>query len=515
MISTVKRYMNWLHLQWPAGLVEKLPLSGENGSTNLPGVYIAGDLRGVPLLKFSADFGARAVKSIVEDPGFQSERTASNTSGDSGMLDLAILGGGIAGMAAGLEARKAGLRFEILEANEAFSTIINFPKGKPIYTYPNEMVPTGDLRFSAEIKELLIEELIEQTIKTGLVPLKARVLFLRRRGTHIEVQIENGKPVNALRVIIALGRSGDYREMGISGERLDKVYNRLHDPQDYCSKSALVVGGGDSALETAVALGMCGAHVTLSYRKKEFSRPKAENIQKTYALARPPENRAKISSSSRPGNGYIKPPSTPGSLRLELGSHVKEIRDKEVLIQTAGNETKTIDNDVVFTMLGREAPLEFFRRSAIRIAGEWTAGRIAAFAAFFLFCVALYNWKSGGFLSTVSYHHGWFPFSLVKTFSSAAADPKTFMGTLVISASGPAFWYTLAYSIIVALFGIRRISRRKTPYITFQTLTLVCIQVIPLFILPEVILPLLGHNGLIPGWLSHALFSGGELRTRL
>ncbi len=116
-------------------------------------------------------------------------------------------------------------------------------------------------------------------------------------------------------------------------------------------------------------------------------------------------------------------------------------------------------------------------------------------------------------MSDLWYRHHWFPTNLPQLLAgmganvtAAAADPRTLPGTLAISASGPAFWYTLAYSLIVVIFGVRRIRRRRTPYVTAQTLTLMAIQVIPLFLLPEVILPLLHHHGLIPAALNDALF---------
>jgi hypothetical protein len=144
--TLLARYSRWLHTRWPAGTVERLPESSEDGSTNVPGLYVAGDLTGVPLLKFSADSGARVVRTILADPSF---RARERRPGGPIAHDLAILGAGVAGMAAALEARGAGLDFVLLEATEPFSTIVNLPKAKPIYTYPTEMTPTGSLRISA------------------------------------------------------------------------------------------------------------------------------------------------------------------------------------------------------------------------------------------------------------------------------------------------------------------------------------------------------------------------------
>lgn len=521
----IARYARWLHTRWPAGTVEKLPLVREDGSTNLPGVYITGDLTGIPLLKFSSDTGARVVQRILADPVFKAKAGARSgaegvASPNRGAFELIIIGAGVSGMAAALEARRAGLRFEILEASEPFSTIVNFPKAKPIYTYPTGMTPTGDLQFSSRssIKEGLVEELRELTLDRGIKPRIARAERVVRRGDLLEVVIPGQDSLLAHRVIVAIGRSGDFRMLGVPGEELDKVYNRLHDPKDFSGQDVLVAGGGDSALETAIAVTQCGGRVTLSYRKAEFSRPKTDNIEKLrmletdpaadVAVEQPVSERVTTAAGPFLGEGR-----RPGSLRVALRSEVKEIRGHDVVLRHADGREETLPNDAVFTMIGREAPLEFFRRSGIRIAGEMRPSSWVAMGLFVLFCAWLYNWKSGGSMSELFSNHHWFPFNLPDLLSgaggwiaTAAADPGTLLGILAISASGPSFWYTLAYSLIVVIFGIRRIRRRRTPYVTAQTLTLMAVQVVPLFLLPEVILPWLGQHGLLPAGLADALF---------
>src|SRR5947207_15092029 len=157
------RYMRWLHTGWPAGTVEKLPEAGEGGQTAVPGVRIVGDLTGVPLLKFSADTGARAVQAILREPEFQARRGR-----DAGVLDVAIVGGGVSGIAAAMEAKRAGLGYQVFAAAQEWSTIWNFPKAKPIYTYPTEMRPAGELQFSADVKEALLEEMEAQRRRAGI-----------------------------------------------------------------------------------------------------------------------------------------------------------------------------------------------------------------------------------------------------------------------------------------------------------------------------------------------------------
>jgi thioredoxin reductase/NAD-dependent dihydropyrimidine dehydrogenase PreA subunit len=481
MLEWLRRYARWLHTNWPSGGVEPLPEAGPDGSTGIPGVTIVGDLTGVPLLKFALDSGARAARRIA----------AGTARGQPEALDLVIVGAGVAGMAAAIEARSRGLRFAILEAETPFSTIVNFPRRKPIFTYPTAMVPEGALQVRAEVKEDLLAELRDQAAAAGIEPMRARAERLERRGNLVAVHLAGAAPLLARHVIVALGRAGDHRRLGVPGEDLAQVANRLHDPGDFAGRHVLVVGGGDAAVETAAALAGAGAAVTLACRSATLSRPKPELLAGLTALG---------------GDGR-------GRVRVRLASVVREIREREAVIAGAEGRLETVPADAVFVMAGREAPLDFFRRSGLAIAGEMTPRRRLALSAFLLFCVWLYSWKSGGWMSDLWYRRHWFPTNLASllaglggAIAAAAADRRTLVGTLAISAASPSFWYTLAYSVVVVVFGIRRIRRRRTPYVAAQTLTLMAIQVLPLFLLPEIILPQLDAHGLLPRALADALF---------
>ncbi|MBA2271268.1 MAG: NAD(P)-binding domain-containing protein, partial [Chthoniobacterales bacterium] len=497
-MGLIGRYIHWLHTQWPAGTVEKLPVSGENGQTGLPGVRIVGDLTGIPLLKFSSRTGANAVRAILGEPEF---RASASAAGDAELLDIAIIGGGVAGISAAIEAKRAGVRFAVYEATEAFSTVINFPKAKPIYTYPTAMKLEGGLQFAAKVKEELLAEMEAQRREAGIEVTPARVERIERSGDALLLHVEGAEPVRARRVIIAIGRSGNHRKLGVPGEELDKVYNRLYDPKEFAGRNALVIGGGDSALETAIALTTSGANVTLSYRRKEFSRPKPENVRKLDALTRDAAVDVEVEA---PKSQHTNPAATVGigakqrgSLRVALGTEVTRIEPEQVFLKNGSEEA--VQNDVVLTMLGREAPLDFFRRSGLAIAGEGTRGGWIALASFLAFCVFVYLWKSGGFTETwldpwpgnmqglLGSFGGW--------WNAQIADRSTFLGTLAVSLRSRSFYYTLAYSSAIVAFGIARIRRRKMPYVTLQTSVLILIQVIPLFLLPELLLPYLGYNG--------------------
>ena len=492
-IPLLSRYTHWLHTRWPAGTTETLPVVNADGSTNVTGLWVVGDLAGVPLLKFSADSGAKVVGAIqgsgvgVQGSGDSETDLSAEPASANAQADLLIIGAGVAGMSAALEARKRGISFKLLEAAERFSTIVNFPKAKPIYTYPEAMEPAGELHFRQEVhpKETLLKELAEQS--GDVKPEIARVTHVTRGGGELKVHVDEGEPLPAKAVIIAIGRSGNYRKLGVAGEERDKVSNRLHDPKDFDGNRVLVVGGGDSALETAIATAEAGATVTLSYRKEQFGRPKAQNVERLDALKTDGDAAA-------------------GKIKLLMPSEVKTIEEGRVVIDCAGEEM-TIDNDNVFTMIGREPPLDFFRKSGVKIHNERTTWWWVSLIGFLIFCTALYSWKSGHSeipLQAVAQQHNTFPYNVPQLFKGAGGKIAAWSGeghegnilyTIKMSASSPSFYYTLAYCAAVVGFGIARIRRRKTSYVKWQTLTLMTVQCVPLFILPEILLPWLGRNG--------------------
>ena len=220
MTHLLRRYATWLHLRWPAGLVEPLPELGTDGATNVPGLFVAGDLTGVPLLKHALDSGARTVEALAR--GLRDDR-------DRSIPDLIVLGAGPAGVNAALTARRLGLRCEVLEASRPFATLHDFPVGKPILTYPTAFTPSGPLAVHATVKEALVEELEAQFAAAGLAVRSGRASHVSRSGGTLTVHVEDGEPLRAHRVLIAIGRAGDFRALGVPGETLGHVSHRLHE----------------------------------------------------------------------------------------------------------------------------------------------------------------------------------------------------------------------------------------------------------------------------------------------
>lgn len=136
----------------------------------------------------------------------------------------------------------------------------------------------------------------------------------------------------------------------------------------------------------------------------------------------------------------------------------------------------------------------------MKIRGEWTPGTWTCFLLFGLFSVALYHWKAGSGFAVYDLfkNHHWFPFNLgdwLAAVGDTVKNPKGILGIIAAAAAAPSFYYSLVYCLLIVVFGVRRIVRRKTPYVTAQTLTLIGVQIVPLFLLPYLLLPWMGANG--------------------
>ncbi|KAA1157430.1 4Fe-4S binding protein [Pseudoalteromonas fuliginea] len=472
-MNIINNYYHWLHGQWPDRTVEKQPLVNADGTTNIKGVYVVGDLTGIPLLKFSSDTGAKAIRTIIADTTFSTRTQTAD------VVDIIVIGGGVSGYSAAIEGKKQQLNVTLLEGNKPFSTIENFPNNKPIYTYPTDMKPEGELQFSNKVshKENLLSELKEQITAHSIEAKLAQVSHVNKEGNKLRVTLENGDSLVAHRVIVAIGRSGNYRKLNVEGEDLPKVANRFIDAQYYKDKELLIVGGGDSALEAAIATAEEGAKVTLSYRQTQFNRARPENVEQVTQLAKDDK------------------------VTLKMATQVSKISPRSVQLKNKDGTDEILDNDSVLLATGREAPLDFFRRSKINISGESTWSGWAFFALFLVALTALYDWKGYGFLNSF-----WSTFSYPDQMPTLIAgfgewwqlqvnDRSTLIGTIAVSLKSRSFYYTVLYTLLIGIFGWQRIKRRKTPYVTVQTSVLFAIQLFPLFLLPEIILPLLGYNG--------------------
>ena len=308
-----------------------LPLLNEHFETSGRNLFIVGELGGMGLIKNAITQGRKAVEHI-----------ASRARTSDGAYDVVVVGAGPAGLAAGLSAKANKLKYLLLEQGDAGGTILQYPRRKIVMTSPVELPLWGKLKLTETSKESLLELWQQVLTKTQLkVNTGEKVLDLRTAEGHFVVSTPLGEYA-AHHVVLALGRRGTPRKLGVPGEELGKVTYRLIDAETYKDCDVLVVGGGDSAVEAAVGLALHGTNrVTLSYRKSEFTRLKDRN--------------AKHLEEYRKRN----------AVSILLNSNVKGIREKEVQIETAEG-IRVVPNDYVFIFAGGDMPFEFLKKTGIK-----------------------------------------------------------------------------------------------------------------------------------------------------
>lgn len=311
-----------------------LPHVKQNFETNVDGIFIAGELGGMGLIKNAVEQGKQAVENIAKT-------LVKNANND---FDLVIVGAGPAGISAALTAKKLGIKSLILEQDSLGGTVFTFPRSKVIMTSPMELSLYGKLKLyetsKAELLNLWQEVLSKNNIKISENS-KVDTIKGDGEGGH-QVILSGGKTYKSSRVLLAIGRRGTPRKLNIEGENLEKVAYRLLEPENFSGKHIVIVGGGDSAIEAAISL--CDNNfVTLSYRGENFNRLKAKN---------------KTSLNNKIDEGKIN---------TIYSSNLIKINTDSVSMTIASGETLNIMNDLVFIFAGGELPTEFLKKCGIEI----------------------------------------------------------------------------------------------------------------------------------------------------
>lgn len=326
---------------------DDVPALDEGYESTVPGLFVVGELGGLSLVRNAVAQGREVVLEIAGRgrENFGSERTD--------LLDLVVVGAGPAGLAAGLTAAHAGLSYRVLERETSLGgSLLHYPRRKMVLTQPVELPPWGALDREEYAKEALLEHLESLVAAAGLaIDFDAEVIRAQpvagaaAAERHFEVETRSGTLYRARHVVLAQGRRGTPRKLGIPGEELPKVMYRLIDAASYRDRRILVVGGGDSAIEAAVGLGrQPGNRVTLSYRREKIVRVKRKNQE---ALER------------AVGAGEIEP---------LYSSEPVEITPDEVRLRVGGDEV-TLGNDEVFVFAGGVPPFELLRGVGARFGG--------------------------------------------------------------------------------------------------------------------------------------------------
>jgi thioredoxin reductase (NADPH) len=316
--------------------------------TSVPNMFIVGELGGLALIKNAVAQGAAVVDTIARRmykgaparPGARPQAP----SGVNTVRDVCIIGAGPGGISASLRAIETGLDYLTIEQDEFGGTVAKFPRQKLVMTSPVEMPVYGKFKKLEISKEELLAFWSRVSQRADLHVRTSEKVENIVRGSDGLFTVETSKTrVRARNVILALGRRGTPRKLGIPGEGLGKVMYSLIDAEAYKDSRILVVGGGDSAVEAALGLAhQKGNEVTLSYRKAEFSRIKERNSKRIQEAAQK------------------------GRVRLLFNSNPVEVRPGAVVLEIQGAK-REIANDYVWVFAGGEPPNEFLTKVGVAI----------------------------------------------------------------------------------------------------------------------------------------------------
>jgi len=310
----------------------EVPVLGAGGETSVPGIFIAGELGGLGLIRNAINQGRETMAHIAALPRSADER-----------LDVVIVGCGPAGLSAGLGAIAHGLRFVAIDQASLGGSVAHYPRGKLVMTAPAELPLIGTVQLGSISKEGLLAFWQDVLDRTGLAPrFEERVRTIEREGDGFVVVTDKAR-FRTRRVLLALGRGGTPRRLDVPGEDLAKVVYRLSDPGQYAGHRVMVVGGGDAALEAAIALAeLPDTSVTLVHRRQSFDRARAANRQAIENLA------------------------VRGAITLLRGSRLCAITPHAVEV-AEGDHTFNVANDTVIACLGGTLPREWLAHIGVAV----------------------------------------------------------------------------------------------------------------------------------------------------
>jgi thioredoxin reductase/NAD-dependent dihydropyrimidine dehydrogenase PreA subunit len=309
----------------------ELPIVSPEFETNVPGLFIAGELGGMGLIRNAITQGVQAIDAIARLPGMRR----------NDRLDVLIVGAGPAGFAASLAAKEAGLRFRTIEQETFGGTVSHFPRGKLVMTAPARLPIVGQMRFREVSKETLLAFWKDARERAAIeLNYEEQLLGLERDGEGFVVQTSRGA-YRTRAVLLAIGRRGTPRKLGVPGEDQSKVVYRLTDPEQFSGKRVLVVGGGDSALEAAATISEeTDAIVDLSYRGDAFQRAKRRNRQRVEAAV------------------------ASGRITVRLSSQILQIDKLSVKLATTASVVD-LPNDSIIVCAGGVLPTDFLKSLGI------------------------------------------------------------------------------------------------------------------------------------------------------
>ena len=312
----------------------ELPHISPEFETNIRGLFIAGELGGMGLIKNAVEQGKQAILYLSKE--------LKNI--PDAKFDAIIVGAGPAGISATLMATKLNLKVRTIEQDSLGGTVFNFPRSKIVMTSPMDLALYGKIKLTETTKSELLD--LWQTVlsKNKITINEQEKVTAIEKNNGIFTLTTSKETYNSKTILLAIGRRGSPRKLGVKGEDKEKVAYRLLEPELIHNQKILVIGGGDSAIEAALLLAGEGNDVALSYRGESFSRIKPRNLE------------------------LINEFSLDGKVEVLLKSVVKEINNNAVILNLSDeNEDIELPNDLVYVFAGGELPTVFLEKIGVRI----------------------------------------------------------------------------------------------------------------------------------------------------
>ncbi len=318
-----------------------IPYVRPNFETNIPGLFIAGELGGMGLIANAIEQGRQSMEAI--SAAVKRKKKADD------VFDVVIVGAGPAGFSASLSAMEKGMDYLTLEQEALGGTVAHYPRGKIIMTRPVVLPVIGKVNFKETTKEQLLEFWQKAEIKSGVKINYCECVEKVVCGQSYFSVSTQRNTYKARAVLLAIGRRGVPKKLGVQGEEKNKVVYRVTDPNQYEAQHVLVVGHSDSALEAALSLEEIPvASITLVYLKEILNGVKQDNLERTRAAQEK------------------------GKLNLLLNSNIKEIGDSEVILHQAGDKI-VIKNDTVIVCVGGVFPVTFLKEIGVQMETKYGA----------------------------------------------------------------------------------------------------------------------------------------------
>lgn len=304
--------------------------------TTVKNMFIVGELGGLALIKNAVNQGRDCIDTIM------ARLEANRGSKIPGVTDVLIVGAGPAGLTASLRAIEKNVDYITIEESEIGGTVAKYPRQKLVMTSPVEFPLYGKFKKTELPKENLIDFWFKVLKRADFkCQTKEKVENIVKEQDGIFTVTTTKSQYRARYVILALGKMGSPRKLGVTGEDLPKVMYRLIEADHYINKKILIVGGGDSAVEAAMGLAhQVGNTVTVSYRQGSFSRIKDRNAQRIEECIR--KNKLKVLFNSNPVEFL------PDSVVLEVNG-----------------ARQTLPNDFVWIFAGGEPPTAFLKKVGV------------------------------------------------------------------------------------------------------------------------------------------------------